>query len=221
MSDTAIAVALVLMLAAIAGAAAVSARIRKRAEARQKAAEAEKKAAAAEKKKAEAEKKHKAYWSKNRVRSRESCEIAFLIHEQVNWERGSRGIPKLAYDHHLAFIARGHSRDMAHYDFLGHVNGQGESPSARATRKDYRFDGGNFSGIGENCYQLWGVGHYKSGQKYNKDLQRLATEAVHGWMNSPGHRRNILNSRYRVEGIGFARSRKHRGKVYLTQNFHG
>ncbi len=52
------------------------------------------------------------YWKTNRVKSKESCKIAHLIHEHVNWERTSRGIPPLSYDHHLAFIARGHSRDM-------------------------------------------------------------------------------------------------------------
>ena len=213
MSDAAIAVALVLMLAAIAGAAAVGARIRQKVQADQQKAQAEAK-------KAQAEAKHKAYWSKNRVKSRESCEIAFLIHEQVNRERGSRGIPRLSYDHHLAFIVRGHSRDMAHYNFLGHVNGQGESPTNRATRKGYKLDG-KYIGVAENCYQLWSVGHDKISQKYSKDLQQLATEAVRGWMNSPGHRGNILNSNCQVEGIGFARSRKHKEKVYLTQNFYG
>ena len=220
MSDTAIAVALVLMLAVIAGAAAVGAGIRQKVQTDRQKAQAEKKKVVTAAKKAEAERKHKAYWSKNRVKSRESCEIAFLIHEQVNRERGSRGIPRLSHDHHLAFIARGHSRDMAHYNFLGHVNGRGESPTSRATRKGYKLDG-KYIGIGENCGQRWSVGYDKSGQKYSKDLQQLATEAVRGWMNSPGHRRNILNPNYQVEGVGFARSRKHKGKVYLTQNFYG
>ena len=39
---------------------------------------------------------------------------------------------------------------------------------------------------------------------------------VHHWMDSPGHRGNILNASYQVEGIGFARSRKQTGRVDLT-----
>lgn len=171
--------------------------------------------------KLEAEKKYKAYWSKNRVRSRESREIGYLVHELVNRERENRGVPSLAYDHHLAFIARGHSRDMAHYNYLGHVNRQGESPTDRARRKGYRFDGGKYIGVGENCYQLWGTGQNQSGKKYRKDLHQLAIEAVRGWMNSPGHRGNILNANYQVAGVGFARSRKNKGEVYLTQKFFG
>ena len=167
------------------------------------------------------DRKYKAYWSRNRVRSRESREIAHLVHQLANRERESRGIPRLSYDHHLAFIARGHSRDMAHHNYLGHVNGHGESPTDRATRKGYRFDGVTYSGISENCHQLWSTGQDRSGKKYRKDLRQMATEAVRGWMDSPGHRSNILNAKYQVEGVGFARSRKHRGKVYLTQKFFG
>ena len=143
------------------------------------------------------------------------------MHQQVNQERETRGIPRITYDHHLAFIARGHSRDMAHHNFLGHINHQGESPTDRAIRKGYRFDGDKYIGIGENCYQLWGVGQDRFGKTYSKNLRQLASEAVRGWMNSPGHRSNILNPNYQVEGIGFARSRKHKNKVYFTQNFHG
>ena len=67
------------------------------------------------------------YWKTNRVKSRESCEIAHVVHGLVNWERTSRGIAPMSYDHHLAFIARGHSKDMAHYNYLGHINKGGKA----------------------------------------------------------------------------------------------
>ena len=37
------------------------------------------------------------------------------------------------------------------------------------------------------------------------------------WMNSPGHRKNLLDPDAKVIGIGVARNRK--GSIYLTQNF--
>ena len=202
-----ITIGIVLVLAVLAAAAVAGTRIHKKKK--------------ADSKKKKAERKYKAYWSKNRVKSRKSREIAYLVHQLVNRERESRGIPGLSYEHHLAFIARGHSRDMAHHNYLGHVNGQGESPTDRARRKGYRFTDGNYIGIGENCQQLWNVGQDRSGKTYRKNPHQLANEAVRGWMNSPGHRSNILNSNYKVEGIGFARSKKHRGKVYFAQKFFG
>ena len=181
-----ITIGIVLVLAVLAAAAVAGTRIHKKKK--------------ADSKKIKAERKYKAYWSKNRVKSRKSREIAYLVHQLVNRERESRGIPGLSYEHHLAFIARGHSRDMAHHNYLGHVNSQGESPTDRARRKGYRFTDGNYIGIGENCQQLWNVGQDRSGKTYRKNPHQLANEAVRGWMNSPGHRSNILNPITRSRG---------------------
>ena len=167
--------------------------------------------------KPDAKKGPKDYWCKNHVRSKESREIAALVHRQINYERQNRGLRWLYYDHHLAFIARGHSKDMAHYNYLGHTNHRGEGPSDRARRKGYTLDGG---GVGENCCQLWAHEVTKSGKKRRKNANKLATEAVRVWMNSPGHRANLLHPRYRAVGIGFAHDRKD-NKVYVTQNFYG
>ena len=48
-------------------------------------------------------------------------------------------------------------------------------------------------------------------------LEELANLVVDGWMDSPGHRENILNSSYDVEGIGVAINDDE--EVYVTQNF--
>ena len=159
-------------------------------------------------------------WSKNRVRSRESVAIAAIIHREVNSIRLKYGLKPLDYDHHLAFIARGHSRDMAHYNYIGHNNSLGESPTNRASRKGYRATG-NYSGVGENICQLWDHVYDNKGRKYSKEADRLGREAVRIWMNSPGHRANILRKDYTCQGVGSARPRKTKGKVYLTQNFYG
>ena len=55
----------------------------------------------------DAKKGHKDYWRKNHVRSKESREIAAIVHRQIIHERQKRGLRWLYYDHHLAFIARG------------------------------------------------------------------------------------------------------------------
>jgi uncharacterized protein YkwD len=51
---------------------------------------------------------------------------------------------------------------------------------------------------------------------YNQGYSDPAKQAVEGWLNSPGHRRNIEGN-YNLTGIGVARSAD--GKIYLTQIF--
>ncbi len=47
--------------------------------------------------------------------------------------------------------------------------------------------------------------------------EEIAFIAVDGWMNSEGHRKNILNSNFDREGIGVYIDSEDR--VYVTQNF--
>jgi uncharacterized protein YkwD len=57
-----------------------------------------------------------------------------------------------------------------------------------------------------------GIAHYD----WNSE-GKIAETTVQGWMNSRGHRKNILFSHWRSEGIGVAIAPD--GKVYITQNF--
>jgi uncharacterized protein YkwD len=47
--------------------------------------------------------------------------------------------------------------------------------------------------------------------------QRSAAEVVRGWMNSAGHRRNIMNCSYTLIGVGAAKDAQ--GQIYWTQDF--
>jgi len=47
--------------------------------------------------------------------------------------------------------------------------------------------------------------------------EQIAETTVRGWMDSPGHRKNILTPHWRSEGIGVFLSPD--DKVYVTQNF--
>ena len=87
-------------------------------------------------------------------------------------------------------------------------------------RKDY---GGYYTyGLAENIYwsTLYSRYQTRNGEVISKDyysMEELASLAVNWWMDSPGHRENILNGSYGVEGIGVATSEDER--VYVTQNF--
>ena len=89
---------------------------------------------------------------------------------------------------------------------------------------DCRKDFGSYYtfGLAENIYQAWLYGQYwtQFGVVVSKDyyeLEELASLVVDGWMDSPGHRDNILDSSYDREGIGIAISADE--QVYVTQNF--
>ena len=152
-------------------------------------------------------------------------ELAYLVHQLINEEREKQGLGPLQYDAELASIAEAHSNDMAMHSYFSHVNLAGEDPTDRGAqqgyncRKDY---GSHYTyGLAENIHQGWLYGSITYiGAAVIKDwhsVEELATIAVQGWMNSPGHRANILNRSYDKEGIGVAVAPDER--VYFTQNF--
>jgi uncharacterized protein YkwD len=115
--------------------------------------------------------------------------------ELVNTERRQAEIAALRPNAMLMKAARSHSQNMASQDTLSHeLDGQG--PGERLESLGYR----SF-GVAENC----GAG------------QRTPAEVVETWMNSQGHRANILGENYRDVGIGMAKTT--RGKTYWTLLF--
>ncbi|MDG6219174.1 MAG: CAP domain-containing protein [Candidatus Thermoplasmatota archaeon] len=148
------------------------------------------------------------------------------IHSLINDARRDNGLSALSFDSRLADIARKHSQDMAEHDYFSHTNLAGEEPTDRAEKAGYpcRKDFGTYYmyGVAENIFQgyLYGTVYYTNGIVTDIDyytLEEIAQDTVNGWMNSPGHRKNILTSTYDREGIGVAISDDE--KVYVTENF--
>jgi len=147
------------------------------------------------------------------------------IHELVNEERKKHGLPPLKWDNKLAMIARKHSQDMAINNYFDHINLRGEDPTKRGLKEGYtcykNYGSYYTEGIAENIFQnnLYDSVTYINGipiYNYNS-LEEIAKSTVEGWMESPGHRSNILNNNYDREGIGVAISDD--DKVYITQDF--
>jgi uncharacterized protein YkwD len=147
------------------------------------------------------------------------------IHELVNEERKKYGLTPLKWDDKLALITRKHSQDMALNNYFDHINLKGEDPTERGLKEGYRCykNYGSYytEGIAENIFQnnLYDSVTYINGipvYDYNS-LEEIAESTVEGWMESPGHRSNILNKNYDREGIGVAISND--DKVYITQDF--
>jgi uncharacterized protein YkwD len=113
----------------------------------------------------------------------------------VNQERVKNGCRVLRNDDRLRTAARAQSLDMVTYNYFSHTGHDGSSFVDRQKRAGYTAAGG------ENI--AWGFG--------------TAKDVMVAWMNSTGHRANILNCAYLATGVGVAR--KSDGTVYWTQEF--
>lgn len=117
------------------------------------------------------------------------------ILDRTNAERKKKDLPELKPNPKLIAAARKHSENMARQDKLAHEL-DGKRPIDRARDAGYR---GTF--VGENV--ACGL--------------PSAEEIVKGWMNSEGHRKNILEPSYAEIGIGVVKAAN--GTVYYTQLF--
>jgi uncharacterized protein YkwD len=101
----------------------------------------------------------------------------------VNRERARRDLPPLELDRRLAAAAESHSRAMAERGFFAHCDlDTGSKVGARAEDAGY-----SWRAVAENL----SVG------------RDTAEEVVSGWMQSSGHRKNLLSTRYREAGAGY------------------
>ncbi len=143
-----------------------------------------------------------------------------LIFKYTNDERRKAGLKELVWDDQLALIARGHSEDMGKNDFFSHTNQRGEDPTARAQSQGYPvrkpIGGGAYMlGIGENI-SMMPTGNVQGHGYISNDADSVARAVVESWMNSPGHKANILNQGYDRLGVGVAYDGTY---YYSTQDF--
>jgi uncharacterized protein YkwD len=139
--------------------------------------------------------------------SQKPSEIELGIHNLVNEERTNEGLSTLSFDNGLAEVARKHSQDMIDRQFFDHINPDGFSPFDRMKQA-----GISFSTAGENIelvYQDYGCGDGSS--------SAIAQCLFDGWMNSPGHRENMMDRYYHKEGLGVVIDSN--GAVYATELF--
>jgi uncharacterized protein YkwD len=113
----------------------------------------------------------------------------------TNQARTKYGCAMVRTDSRLTTAARVHSLDMVTRNYFSHIGSDGSTFATRARTAGYS------SPIGENI--AWGY--------------RTPEAVMTAWMNSSGHRANILNCRARAVGVGLAR--KWDGTPYWTQVF--
>lgn len=114
----------------------------------------------------------------------------------VNVERSKANVPALSANNELSRIARIKSNDFINNNYFSHT-----SPTYGSPFEMLKSFGVNYTAAAENI---------ASGQ-------RSAAEVMNTWMNSSGHKANIMNSTYNQIGVGVARDNK--GTLYWTQLF--
>jgi uncharacterized protein YkwD len=110
----------------------------------------------------------------------------------VNQFRGDHGLLPLTLDRRLTEAALGHARAMADRDFFSHVGADGSSMGGRLTAAGYVW-----RLVAENL---------AAGMKDAK-------EAVQVWIDSPGHRHNLLLGEVTHAGFGHVRREPDPGSV--------
>ncbi len=138
-------------------------------------------------------------------------ELEQMVHAGINAARSRHGIsPQLRWEDQLGAVARAHSDDMTRRGYFSHDSPEGLGPSERIDRAGYSCWKGSHYGVAENI----------AIQPASSSIERIADGAVLGWLNSPGHRTNLLGRQYDRTGIGasFGVWRGQRS-VYLTQVF--
>lgn len=116
----------------------------------------------------------------------------------LNAERQKIGAPPLRISSQLAQAAQRHADDMAKNNFLSHEGSDGSTMESRIQETGYAF-----SAIAENV---------AGGQPTPESV-------IQTWLNSSGHRRNMLNPEYTEIGIGYATNSSSQYTHYWTQVF--
>lgn len=125
-----------------------------------------------------------------------SQDISYVrqVVDLVNQERAKEGLSPLSIDEKAASAAQVRAKEIV--ASFSHTRPNGSSFSTALTES-----GAKFSGAGENI--AWG--------------QKSPEEVMKGWMNSPGHRANIMNAKFTSIGVGYYQNEK--GVNYWTQLF--
>ncbi len=127
-----------------------------------------------------------------------------FVFDMTNKMRREHGLKKLKKEDVLRITSREHSADMISRNYFDHNNPDGLAPEDRIAIRHRRLVGLT----GENIWNGYGYDINNSRQ--------IAELIMTGWMNSPGHRANILRAEYTHLGVGVSTNGH---MIMATQNF--
>ncbi|NJK79369.1 MAG: CAP domain-containing protein [Chloroflexaceae bacterium] len=140
-------------------------------------------------------------------------ELEEVMLTAINRDRIDQGLSPVVWDPVAALAGSLHAADMAANNYFSHWSMNGRGPEWR-----YQQQGGLHT-VMENIYTYGSWWDNGSPAPLN-DLQTVVEDAQQALMNSPGHRRNILNPTHTHVGVGFAYN-PDTGRFYLAQEFVG
>lgn len=114
----------------------------------------------------------------------------------VNEIRAENGLKALTADWELSRVARYKSQDMKDNNYFSHTSPVYGSP----------FD----------MIKNFGISYKSAGENIAKG-QSTPQAVVNAWMNSSGHRANILNSSYTKIGVGYVKSGNYWTQMFIRQ----
>lgn len=106
--------------------------------------------------------------------------------------------PPLTWNDQLEVAAEKHAKDMARNHYFSHTSKDGRTMDKRAIAAGYTYDGFKSFAVGENIAQG----------------QMSITEVMTGWLNSPGHCKNLMNPQFKEVGVALY-------DTYWVQDFGG
>ena len=130
------------------------------------------------------------------------AQVEQAIFNKVNEERAKAGVSPLSYNSTMEKYARIKSQDMGDNNYFSHADLSGNYITSKM-----KADGVSYKAWGENIAYIGGI----------TDPTALANKFMENWMNSEGHRKNILSTNFDSIGIGVYQSGN---KVYATQEFY-
>lgn len=129
------------------------------------------------------------------------AEVEQAIFNRVNEERSKAGLSNLSYSSTMEKYARIKSKDMGDNNYFSHEDLNGNLITTKM-----QADGVYYNAWAENIAYIGG----------GYDASSIAEQFMTNWMNSSGHRANILSSNFNSIGVGVY---KIGNQVYATQEF--
>jgi len=130
------------------------------------------------------------------IPTNEQASVEQEVVKLVNAERAKAGLPALKEDWELSRVAKYKSQDMHDKNYFDHT-----SPTY---------------GTPFTMMKNFGITYKSAGENIAKG-QQSATEVVNVWMNSAGHRANILNKNYTHIGVGFVKDGNYWSQMFIQK----
>lgn len=130
------------------------------------------------------------------IPTNEQASVEQEVVKLVNAERAKAGLPALKEDWELSRVAKYKSQDMHDKNYFDHTSPTYGSPFAMMKK--------------------FGITYKAAGENIAKG-QKSASEVVNAWMNSEGHRANILNKSYTHIGVGFVKDGNYWSQIFIQK----